>query len=62
MAGTHKILIADVNTSEIDQTYAYDQGNEVGKTIKDGQVRIFVETNSLRRTCDVLAKADVRIC
>ena len=37
--------IADANPSEIGQIYHDDHDNEVGKVIKDGQIRSFIETN-----------------
>ena len=40
---THKKTIADVVPSEIGEPYADDPDNEVGRTIADGQVRMFVE-------------------
>ena len=35
--------LADVVTDEIGKTFNHDVGNEVGKTIKDGQARAFIE-------------------
>jgi diguanylate cyclase (GGDEF)-like protein/PAS domain S-box-containing protein len=39
--------VADANKSEIGKTYTHDPENEVGLTIGDGQIRTFVETNTL---------------
>ena len=38
--------IADIVPSEIGETYADDPGDEVGLTISDGQVRMFVATSA----------------
>ena len=37
--------LADTNPDELGQTYHHDPGNEVGKTISDGQTRTFIEKN-----------------
>ena len=43
---THRKTIADIVPSEIGDTYADDPGDEVGRTISDGQVRMFVEISA----------------
>ncbi len=42
---THKRGIADASAHEIGRIYNGDADDAVGKTIRDGQVRVFVETN-----------------
>jgi len=37
--------LADANPEEIGKIYVGDPGNEVGKTIRDGQTRTFIEKN-----------------
>ena len=39
--------IADADKGELGKIYTNDPGNEVGLTIRDGRIRIFVETNAL---------------
>jgi diguanylate cyclase (GGDEF)-like protein len=39
--------LADANPEEIGKMYVGDPGNEVGKTIRDGQTRTFIEKNDL---------------
>ncbi len=39
--------LADANPDEIGKIYVSDLGNEVGKTIRDGQTRTFIEKNDL---------------
>jgi diguanylate cyclase (GGDEF)-like protein len=38
---------ADADPDEVGNTYEHDPGNEVGKTISDGQTRTFIEKNDL---------------
>ncbi|MEY2496189.1 MAG: hypothetical protein QOJ45_2681 [Verrucomicrobiota bacterium] len=38
------LVLADANPSEVGTPFTQDQGGEVGATLKDGQVRTFVET------------------
>jgi len=40
---THKKTIADVVPTDLGKTYSDDPDNEVGRTLADGQVRMFVE-------------------
>jgi methyl-accepting chemotaxis protein len=42
---TGKIGLADADITDIGVLYKHDSDNEVGKTIKDNQVRTFIETN-----------------
>ena len=42
---TEKRGLADADASELGHTFDHDAGNEVGKTIADGQVRAFIEQN-----------------
>jgi diguanylate cyclase (GGDEF)-like protein len=42
----HKLTVADADRAEIGDTFTGDPDDEVGKTIKDGQVRVFIERNS----------------
>jgi len=39
--------IANANPGEVGQLFAHDHGNEVVKTLNDGQPRTFIETNDL---------------
>jgi len=39
--------LADANAEEIGKKYVADLGNEVGKTIRDGKTRTFIEKNDL---------------
>ncbi len=41
-----KMGIADADPTELGTFYGYDPHNEVGNTIKDGQVRVFEEKNA----------------
>jgi diguanylate cyclase (GGDEF)-like protein len=43
---SHQMGLADENPDEIGMRYDHDPGNEVGRTIGDGKIRTFVETNS----------------
>jgi diguanylate cyclase (GGDEF)-like protein len=45
VVGLDKKGIADVDRSEVGALYTGDPDNEVGRTMKDGQVRTFVEKN-----------------
>ena len=38
--------IADADASDVGVVFVHDPANEVGRTIKDGQVRLFVERDS----------------
>lgn len=38
--------VADADEAEIGKIYSEDPGNEVGLTIRDGQIRTFTETNA----------------
>ncbi|MEY2488890.1 MAG: hypothetical protein QOC70_832 [Verrucomicrobiota bacterium] len=38
------LVLADANPSEVGTAFTQDQGGEVGATLKDGQVRTFIET------------------
>ena len=40
----NQLVLADADPSEIGAYFTQDQGGEVGATIKDGQVRTFIET------------------
>ena len=40
----NQLVLADADLSEVGTPFTQDQGGEVGATIKDGQVRTFVET------------------
>jgi signal transduction histidine kinase/CheY-like chemotaxis protein len=40
---TNQLVLADADPSEIGQTFTQDPGDEVGATIKDRQVRTFIE-------------------
>jgi diguanylate cyclase (GGDEF)-like protein len=37
--------LADADPGEVGKTFDHDPGNEVGKTIADGQIRTFIETS-----------------
>ena len=41
----NKKALADVDPGDVGTIYRHDLGNEVGKTISDGQTRTFIETN-----------------
>jgi diguanylate cyclase (GGDEF)-like protein len=43
---TGKKGLADANPDEVGKTYDHDPGNEVAKTISDGQTRTFIEKNN----------------
>ena len=43
-----KQTVADADETEIGDTFIGDSANEVGKTIQDGQVRVFIEHGGVR--------------
>jgi hypothetical protein len=43
---TNQTVLADANPASVGENYVEDRKDEVGQTIKDGQVRTFIELNS----------------